>query len=111
MNEYISRKLMEFLQARARGEEKAVPRDEVLAELRLFQPTLTDRTMREIYAKLPICSSEKGLFVATCTKEVEAFKKYLDKKSGPIIAARRTAIIYAYYPKLRPVNENQMRLF
>jgi len=108
---FLSRKIMELLQARARGEENAVPREEVLAELRLFDPKLPDRTMRELYAALPICSCEKGLYIPIRPGEVEAFKLYLAKKVGPIIAARRVAIIYNAYPKLRPNYENQARLF
>ena len=111
MNAFLSRKIMELLQARARGEEHALPRGCILAELRCFNPDLSDRDMRELYAALPVCSCEKGLFVPIRPGEVEAFGIYMTKKNGPIIAARRVAIIYAYYPKLRPVAENQTRLF
>jgi len=111
MNAFLSRKIMELLQARARGEEHALPRGCILAELRCFNPDLSDRDMRELYAALPICSCEKGLFLAIRPGEVEAFKIYMTKKNGPIIAAKRVAIILAYYPKLRPATEGQMRLF
>jgi len=111
MNAFLSRKIMELLQARARGEEHALPRGCVLAELRCFNPDLSDRDMRELYAALPICSCEKGLFIPIRPGEVEAFKIYLDKKVGPKIAARRVAIIFSFYPKLRPAVEGQARLF
>ena len=111
MNAFLSRKIMELLQARARGEENAVPREEVLAELRLFQPKLSDRAMRDIYSALPVCSCERGLYVPIRPGEVEAFKVYMTKKNGPIIAARRVAIILAFYPKLRPAAEGQAKLF
>jgi hypothetical protein len=111
MNALLSRMIMEFLQVRARGEENAVPREDVLAELRLFEPKLPDRTMRELYAKLPVCSCERGLYIPIRPGEVEAFKLYMTKKNGPFIAAQRVMIILAYYPKLRPAVEGQARLF
>lgn len=111
MNAFLSRRIMELLQARARGEEHALSRGHVLAELRCFDPDLSDRTMRDIYSKLPVCSCEKGLFIPLRPGEVEAFKIYMTKKNGPIIAARRVAIIFSFYPKLRPTLEGQARLF
>ena len=110
MNDFLSRKIMELLQARARGEENALPREHIFAELRCFQPKLTDRAMRELYVGLPICSCENGLYVPIRSGEVVAFKTYLEKKVGPIIASRRVAIIYAFYPKLRPPIGEQLRL-
>lgn len=110
MRAIISRRLMEYLQANARGEENAVPRDEVLAELRLFDAKLGDRAMRDAYSRLPVCACERGLFIPIRPGEVDAFRAYLERKVGPIIAARRVATIYAFYPKLRRIDETQMSL-
>lgn len=111
MSDFLSNKLMEMLQARARGRENAVTRDELLYQLGLFRPNLGDRKFREMYAGLPVCSCVDGLFIPVKPQEVLDFKAYLEKQVGPIIAARRVAIIYAFYPKLRPPTGEQLRMF
>ena len=91
MNTFLSRKIMELLQARARGEENAVPREEVLAELRLFDPKLPDRTMRELYAALPICSCEKGLFIPI--------------RPGEVVGVLTLARAYVLYQNIRTIQK------
>jgi hypothetical protein len=87
-----------------------MPRKTLLAELRLFRPKFTDRECRELYSGLPICSGPDGLYLPTSAWEVLEFKAYLHKAWGPIVAYRRCATIYAYYPKFIPPAE-QLALF
>lgn len=109
MNTFLRDEAMRFLGAH-KGRDKAIPRKELEHHLRLFAPTLGERTVREIYAALPVCSSEAGLFVPRTSREVEEFREYITKAHGPIIAARRLSIIFAYYPSLRPIEEVQAAL-
>ncbi len=62
MNTFLRDEAMRFLGSH-KGREKAIPRKELEHHLRLYAPTLGERTVREIYAALPVCSSEDGLFV------------------------------------------------
>lgn len=107
-HDYLSRKLMEYLQARARGRENAVRRDQVLFYLQSLDPELTDREMRRLYQALPICSCSVGLFIPRTSAEVEAFREYLSKKAMPLLSRWKTVI--AYYPELRKEESKQLTL-
>ncbi len=108
--EFLRRETMHFLRD-CRGKEKAIPRAELLHHLQLFEERMTDRRMRDIYAELPIAACAEGLFVPKTSAEVVEFSNYLDRKVGPIIAARRREVIYSFYPGLRPMSEIQGELF
>jgi len=101
MNEFLRQEAMKFLES-CRGREKAMPRKELEHHLRLFQPKLSERSVRLIYTSLPVCTCDEGLFVPKTCEEVLAFKDYVEKAHGPIIAARRVGIVYNYYRNLRP---------
>lgn len=110
MNEFLRREALRFLQG-CRGRDKAIPRKELEHHLRLWAPKLSERTVREIYASLPVCSCQDGLFIPRTPREVLDFQEYVSKAHGPFIAARRLGIIYATYPQLRPMEEAQQDLF
>lgn len=110
MRDFLRQQAMRFLGPH-RGREKAVPRKELEHHLRLFEKKLSERTVREIYAGLPVASCEDGLFIPRSAREVQDFQEYISKAHGPIIAARRCEVIFAYFPKLRPVAEAQGELF
>jgi len=107
LNTFIRDQVMRIMSGH-RGRSNALSRRDLLAHLQLFRPTLSDREMRELYSGLPICSCAEGLFlpdhqnIPKGVQEVLEFKTYLTKQSGPIVAYRRCATIYAYYPKLVP---------
>jgi len=109
MNVFLRDHVMRVMQGH-KGRANAMPREVLLAELRLFRPKFTDRECRELYSGLPICSCPEGLFLPQTVAEVEEFKAYLTKGAGgPITAHRRCATIYAFYPSLIPP-ANQMEL-
>jgi len=108
-NPFLAREIMRVLQAH-RGRENAMPRRDLLERLRLFRPELTDRTMRDLYSTLPCCSSPDGLFIPRTPEEVQAFKDYVTKAWGPIVASRRVGTIVAYYPALRIETAHQGEL-
>jgi len=110
MSDFLRSEAMKFLQS-CRGRDKAMPRTELFHHLRLFEPRLSDRRLRDIYSELPVCSSEDGLFIPKTTREVMDFRAYVTKAHGPIIAARRCEVIFSFYPKLRPIAEAQGELF
>lgn len=108
--DWLRRETMHFLRD-CRGREKAIPRAELEHHLRLWEPNLPERTVRKVYAGLPICSCPEGLFIPRNAREVQEFRDYIGKAHGPILAARRCETIYSYYPGLRPTAETQRELF
>ena len=101
MNTFLRDQIMRAMQGH-KGRTNAMPRKVLLAELRLYRPSFTDRDCRELYAGLPICSCEDGLFLPQTVAEVQDFKAYITKAWGPIQAHRRCATIFSFYPKLSP---------
>lgn len=101
MSVFLRDQIMRVMQGH-RGRVNAMPRKVLLAELRLYRPSFTDRDCRELYSGLPICSCEGGLFLPTTVAEVLDFKAYITKAWGPIQAHRRCATIISFYPKLAP---------
>lgn len=105
--ERLKIKFMELMQ-RHKGRENAVPRERILLELKVWEPELTDRKLREMYCNLPVCSCEEGLFIPKRPEEVEEFKEYLRKKAMPML--ERYKRILAYYPELRPKSDEGKQL-
>ena len=110
VTDFLRTRLMEFMQHH-RGRENAIPRERVLFHMQSWEPKMDDRRLRELYASLPLCACADGLFLAKCIREVEEFREYLSKKSGPIVADRRVKIVLSFYPKLRSSDEHQGGLF
>jgi hypothetical protein len=104
MSIFIRDQIMRIIQG-CKGRANAMPRKVLLAELRLYRPTLTDRDCRELYSGLPICSCEDGLFLPQTVTEVQEFKAYITKAWGPIQAHRRVGTILAFNPQLAPPAE------
>ena len=109
MSVFLRDQIMRVMQGH-RGRANAMPRKVLLAELRLYRPSFTDRDCRELYAGLPICSCEDGLFLPQTVAEVQDFKAYITKAWGPIQAHRRVGTILSFNPQLAPPAE-QMGLF
>ena len=110
MSVFLRDQIMRIMQGH-RGRENAMPRKVLLAELRLYRPSFTDRDCRELYSGLPLCSCPEGLFLPQTVAEVQEFKAYLSNgPGGPIAAYRRCATIYAFRPDLIPPAE-QLGLF
>jgi hypothetical protein len=107
--ERLKIKFMEMMQAH-KGRERAVPRERIFLELKIFAPDLTDRKFRDMYSNLPICSCDVGLFLPKSPQEVQEFKEYLRKKAIPML--ERYKRILAYYPDLAPESEErQLEIF
>ena len=97
MNTFLSRKIMELLQARARGEEHALPGREIRRQLIDGGFRLGDRKMRKIIeGDLPqICFNGKGYFLPASPAEA---RKTADRIEHYIrgLAMRRKAILSAF---------------
>ena len=107
--ERLKIKFMELMQVH-KGREKAVPRERIFFELKIFSPDLTDRKFREMYCHLPVASCEEGLFIPATSAEVEEFREYLKKKALPML--ERYKRILAYYPHLaQEPKGSQMEMF
>ena len=95
--ERLKIKFMELMQVH-KGRERAVPRERIFFELKIFAPDLTDRKFRDMYCHLPVASCDEGLFIPASAAEVEEFREYLKKKALPML--ERYKRILAYYPEL-----------
>ena len=67
-----------------KGKENAITRKELLFYCREFEPDLTDRQLRNIYSRLPIISSEVGIFWPIRESELYDFEIYIRKKALPL---------------------------
>lgn len=97
--ERLKIKFMELMQAH-KGRERAVPRERIFLELKIFSPDLTDRKFRDMYCHLPVASCSEGLFLPVNSAEVVEFREYLRKKAIPMLERYRRVL--AYYPDLSP---------
>ena len=84
------------------GRVRAITRDRLRAELRVWNIDLDDRELRRIYAKLPLCSGDEGLWIAATSEEVEEFRFYLLAKIPAEKARERVERVYRAYPRLAP---------
>jgi hypothetical protein len=110
-NFYVGAKLLAILNQYARGRENAMPRDRVLGHLRTFigSAHIGDRDFRELYAGLPVCSCEGGLYVPKTAEDVDAFESYMRKKVVP--HWERVKRVREAYPEFAPPRGEQMDLF
>lgn len=118
-HELLRQKAMEIM-SRHRGPKNAIKRDELLFQLSRWDGELyatyernkddADRSVRRIYARLPVASSADGLYVPTSPEELEGFRDYMIRNYGHERAAIRVRIILAYYPALAMSNMKQQDL-
>lgn len=106
---------MAFLSSH-RGRANAITRDEVLFAMQAWEPELTDRALRELYADMPVCSTDsrpKGLYVLDHGDRdgLEDFLRWYESHVGPVKANARRAVFMRERPDLRPDAARQMPLF
>jgi len=109
--DYLKQRIMAYVSQRPRGKENAIVRSEILKNLQLFEPNLSDRKFRIFYTALPVCTSAAGLYRAKNPNEAWEWFKYLEKQVGPIHAARRYRLLLTYYPELSRPRGQQRELF
>ncbi len=92
-----------------RGKERAIKRRDLWYYAKLFDPDITDRKLRDIYSKLPVCVYEGGIFYPIRTQELEEFKEYLMAKAIPCFT--RYKRVARAHPHLVSDDSIQMDLF
>lgn len=107
-------RLLSFLSSH-RGRANAITRDEVLFAMQAWEPGLTDRALRELYADMPVCSTDskpRGLYLLEEGDRdgLESFLTWYASHVGPVKAAARRAVFYRERPDLRPDAARQMEL-
>jgi|GEM_PF-1910896 len=102
-------RFMEIMQ-RHRGRVSAIDRRKLLYELQCYEPALDDRRFRDLYANLPVCTCQAGMFLPRTPAEVQEFREYITRGWGHELAHKRVTIVLAYYPELAPANMTQAAL-
>jgi len=110
MQEIVRLRIMQIL-ANHRGREYAIPRRMLQNRLFRFAIQLDDRKLRSIYASLPICSCEDGLFIPRTPEEVREYREYLRPHMAPEKVAARIGIILSIWPNLQPSTMRQLEMF
>jgi hypothetical protein len=100
-------RIMDILRREARGAANAMTRDKLMRLL--AWPGLTDRGLRDTYSRLPVCASERGLFIPQTPEELEEFRRYMKAKAVPMF--ERWRVVATAYPHLVPAEGKQMELF
>jgi hypothetical protein len=77
-----ARCLMKILSFHAEGRRNAITREEARTRLNAVLRSIGvspvgDRKMRDIYAELPVCSCDEGIFVPTREADLAEFRGYL----------------------------------
>lgn len=111
MNETIRMRIMQIL-ASHRGRENAIPRKELAEKLeRRFAMFIEDRKLRSIYATLPICSCEDGIFIPRTSEEVQRYREYLRPHMAPEKVQARITILLMTWPHLSSGPGVQLEMF
>jgi len=115
----LRRKLMEIV-SQHKGPENAIKREELVFRLSVWDAELhamyerdkadADRAVRRLYARLPVASSQAGLYIPRTPEELEGFRDYMIRNYGHERAAIRVRTILAYRPELSASTMKQMPL-
>ena len=85
MTEKQMNKLLYFIRKYCRGKENAILREDLLKYCKTYIDSwISDRDLRKAYAKLPVCTCEKGVFWPIREAELEDFRGYLRAKAIPM---------------------------
>jgi len=111
MNELIRARIMQILSSH-RGRENSIPRKELAEKLeRRFAIFIEDRKLRSIYATLPICSCEAGIFIPRTPEEVQKYREYLRPHMSPEKVQARITILLTTWPHLAAGPGVQLEMF
>ena len=76
--------ILDYLRTHHRGRARAITREALREYLRGIGYRLTDRELRAIYADLPVCTCERGVFWPETAVELEEYRSYLKAKAVPL---------------------------
>ena len=111
MNETIRMRIMQILSAH-RGRANAIPRRELAEKIeRRFATHVDDRKLRSIYATLPICSCNEGIFIPRTPDEIQRYREYLRPHMAPDKVQARITILLMTWPHLAAGPGVQLEMF
>ena len=111
MNEMIRARIMQILSSH-RGRENAIPRKELAAKLeRRCAMFVEDRRLRAIYATLPVCSCNEGIFIPRTPGEIQKYREYLRPHMAPEKVQARITILLTTWPHLVSDPGVQLEMF
>ena len=101
--------VFDIVQKGHRGRENVITRDVLREKLRLWNVIISDRKLRNIYSKLPICTCDQGVFYPIRVQEIEEYRQYLKNKAIPLF--ERWKMVVQAHPNLLSTRGRQMDLF
>jgi hypothetical protein len=101
--------VFDIIQKDYRGRENAITRDDLRERLELWDIIISDRKLRDIYSKLPICTCDQGVFYPVRIQEIEEYRQYLKSKAIPLF--ERWKMVAQAHPNLLSTRGRQMDLF
>lgn len=111
MNEMIRARIMQILSSH-RGRENSIPRKELAEKLeRRCAMHVDDRKLRAIYATLPVCSCNEGIFIPRTPEEVRDYRDYLRPHMAPEKVQARITILLTTWPHLVSDPGVQLEMF
>lgn len=111
MNEMIRARIMQILSSH-RGRENSIPRKELAEKLeRRFAIFIEDRKLRAIYATLPVCSCNEGIFIPRTPGEIQKYREYLRPHMAPEKVQARITILLTTWPHLVSDPGVQLEMF
>ena len=84
MEDNLSQIILVKIKHNHQGKENAIKRKKLLKYCQFYEPSLTDRELRNIYCQLPVISSEAGIFYPIRKSELDEFEAYMKRKALPL---------------------------
>jgi len=103
----LSESILAILRSYHRGKARAITRKALLTLCYEAGYQVNDRELRAIYAELPVCTCDKGIFWPETTAELDEYRRYLKAKAIPLF--ERWNRVAAAHPEL--IDTRQKELF
>ena len=101
--------IFKIIRTNHRGRENAISRDDLREKLRVWSVVISDRSLRDFYSKLPVCTCDQGIFYPIRPQELEEYQAYLKSKAIPLFD--RWKMVAQAHPHLVPERGEQGELF
>ena len=99
--------ILSILRTHHRGKENAITREAFRDKLKSYGIDIDDRTYRQIYSSLPICTCSRGAFVPNVAQELWECREYYRKVALSLLG--RWQRVADAHPEL--INTQQKELF
>ena len=98
----LSDAIIDFLRREHAGRANAIPYRLIMEHFAYPDDGRDNHGFRKLYENR-VCSSSGGIFWPVSMAEADAWKAYLSRAHGPIVADRKYKALLAARPDLRPV--------